>query len=346
MDGKSYGLNLTRFRLQGQGEYSRLRSEWVYDHQFFSGTYLETLDYRSFGRRERRSFWDLEHEIAHKAQWSWRHRLHRAWLGWEASSGVLRLGRQRLGWGVQKFWSPTDVVNPFQPTSLERSERLGSDLAYGRYDLGNLSSAELAYLPQDRWRESLLLGRYRAHGRGIDFSGLAGKIPGEASAILIGGDAVLEFFEGQLRGEAAYHNRVLSDHFFRYALGYEYAFSSSPPFRWMKDLWLTGEYYHNGRGRRDVRQYDFAALSDGRETAVARNYLGLGMGRDLHPLLRLETHSVLNLTDGSFFVSPSMSWNVWSELNLLGGIQIFSGDSQDEFGRLHNLPYVQLELFF
>ncbi|MFX8565689.1 hypothetical protein ABTL91_18930, partial [Acinetobacter baumannii] len=86
----------------------------------------------------------------------------RAWIGVEDEGGALRAGRQRIAWGTGKIWNPTDVVNPYQPTSIERDERRGVDALYAREGLGALGQAELVWAGEDRWVDHQLLARGRA----------------------------------------------------------------------------------------------------------------------------------------------------------------------------------------
>src|SRR5207253_1761816 len=104
-------------------------------------------------------------------------------------------GRQRVAWGTGKFWNPTDVLNPYQPTSVERDERRGVDAAYAKYSLGDLTQAEAAWAPQDRWPEHALLGRLKSNWRGYDVSAMGGKIASSTNSWMAGGDFAGNFFE-------------------------------------------------------------------------------------------------------------------------------------------------------
>ena len=61
------------------------------------------------------------------------HRLDRLWLGYTGDKTVVRLGRQALSWGNGLFFSPMDLVNPFDPTTIDTEYKTGDDMLYAQY---------------------------------------------------------------------------------------------------------------------------------------------------------------------------------------------------------------------
>ena len=47
------------------------------------------------------------------------HRLDRFWIGYTSEKAVVRLGRQALSWGNGLVFAPMDLVNPFNPASID-----------------------------------------------------------------------------------------------------------------------------------------------------------------------------------------------------------------------------------
>ena len=129
-------------------------------------------------------------------------------------------------------------------------------------------------------------------------------------------------------------------------IGYEYTLSTTFPLRALREMWILGEYYHNGLGETDPLRYRPAILLGGREIALAKNYLGLGLQKELHPLVNAELHQVLNLDDDSHFLNAALAWNAVKNLYLTAGIERFAGSKRSEFGRAANLLYLQGQYFF
>ena len=354
LTGEPFWLDLTRARLTLEAaqpmtkgaDGPRAVAHVDYDHELRTGSYLDSLDYRLFGLREPSSYLDLDQTISTGNSYLYRHRLYRAWAAVETEEWTARFGRQRVAWGTGKIWNPTDVLNPFDPLTVERDERRGVDALYVRRGLGALGQGEAAWALGDSWPSSDLLGRLRGHAGSSDVSVMGGKLAGSTSSWMAGGDFAANLFDGNLHGEWSYTEAVTRTSFWRAVIGYEYTLSSSFPWRWLRDLWILGEYYHNGNGETDPGRYQPARLLTGREIALGQDYLGLSLSRELHPLLTAEVHQILNLHDDSHFLNALLSWNALKNLYLTAGIERFAGSHRSEFGRAPNLFYLQGQYFF
>ena len=117
-----------------------LRAEADYDHELRVGSQLNSLESRTFGLAEPDEFLTMEQTISSDTDASWRHRLYRGWVEAEYAGWKARFGRQRVAWGTGKIWNAVDVLNPYQPTTLERDERLGVDAVSLRTGLGATGS--------------------------------------------------------------------------------------------------------------------------------------------------------------------------------------------------------------
>ncbi|MBI3550377.1 MAG: hypothetical protein HY078_15155 [Elusimicrobia bacterium] len=328
------------------GKGPRFRVHVDYDHEVRAGSYYQSADHRFFGMPEPASYFDMEQTISTGGSYTWRHLLYRGWVGVESETALLRFGRQRIAWGTGKLWNPVDVLNPYQPTSLERDERRGVDSIYARSAFGNLGQGEAAYALGDRWASSDLLVRMKGHAGRADVSLIGGKVATSTASWMLGSDLSSDLWDGNLHGEWSYTDLKTRTPFWRALIGYEYSFSSSPPVSWLKDVWFVAEYFHNGAGVARPGRYRPQILLSGRDVALARNYGGFGFTKDLHPLLKFELYQLVNIDDGSHFFSPSLSWNAVKNLYLSAGLQRFGGSIVSEYGRLPNIAWAQGQFYF
>ena len=65
----------------------------------------------------------------------------------------IRLGRQRINWGIHTIWNPNDIFNAFSFTDFDYEERPGSDALLVRYYYSDNSSFELAAKAADTFGE-------------------------------------------------------------------------------------------------------------------------------------------------------------------------------------------------
>lgn len=345
-DGRPYYLNISRARLTLDGSASVFRSHIDYDHQLAYGSFFRTAEFKAYGYAPPKPWLDMEQTISTGTLNGWGHGAYRAWVGVEDERGVLRAGRQRIAWGTGKIWNPTDVLNPYQPTSVERDERRGVDALYGRLGVGALGQAELAWAGADRWVDQALLARGRANISDWDMSLLGGKVSGSTASLVVGGDFAGTVLEGTLHGEWAHFRPEWRTPYWKAGLGYDYTVPSETRWSWLKDAAFSVEYYHAGNGQTDGRRYDFASVRAGKEVSVARNYFGGSASQDLHPLLKLEMFALANADDGSTLFAPSLAFNALRDLYLSAALQRFGGGKSTEYGRAPNSVILSGQYYF
>jgi hypothetical protein len=54
----------------------------------------------------------------------------------------------------------------------------------------------------------------------------------------------------------------------------------------------------------------------------------------------------VNLLDGSWFLSPTLTYSTGSNLDFTTGLQLFRGRANSEYGRFADVYYVQAQRFF
>jgi hypothetical protein len=346
IDGRPYFLNIDRARLTLDASKSVFKAHVDYDHEVDAGSFFRTRDFQAFGIPQPPFWLTMDQTISTGTTNRYFHRLYRGWAGLDGDSGTLRFGRQRIAWGTGKLWNPTDVLNPYQPTAVENDERAGVDALYSRYALGDLSSAELAWAPNDRWPAHSLLARFKTNVKNYDASIMGGKISSSTDSWMVGGDLAGNFYDGTLHAEWSYTDLKVRTPFWKADLGYDYTFPTETKLWPLRDAAVVVEYFHSGSGALDRSQYQFSQLLTGRTVTLAQDYLGFTYAKDLHTLLKLQLALITNLNDGSGFYSPTLQYNVMENLYLTGGLQRFGGGKGTEFGRVPNLGFLQAQYFF
>jgi len=99
-------------------------------------------------------------------------RLH---LNWQYSVWEMRVGRQRVNWGMATLWNPNDLFNVYSIFDFDYEERPGSDAVLISHSPGYASRAEAVWEFDDDWDEVSLAGRYRFNLSGLDIQILGGK---------------------------------------------------------------------------------------------------------------------------------------------------------------------------
>jgi hypothetical protein len=357
LNGRPIETNLTRARLSLNADVplAKAPSQWEeptralsahvdYDHELRFGSFLRSPDFRLLGFSEPEAHFNLTQNISSGTAAHYRHRLYRGWIELREGAWRLRFGRQRIAWGTGKIWNAVDFLNPYNITLVERSERRGVDATYLRRPLGALGQAEGVYTLADNWSQTDLLTRLRGQFLEADISVLGGKVAGSSGSFAVGGDFVRDLAGGSLRGEWLYADLKVRAPFGKMLVGYEYSWAKGAGV--LSDVWATLEYFHNGAGARSRATYNTALLASGREVTLARDYLGAGFSKELHPLLKIESFMLWNLSDSSHYVGPQLDWNAVEALHLSLGWQAFGGRPRSEYGRQPNVFFFQGQYFF
>lgn len=106
---------------------------------------------------DQRRLFDLTHVLHEGGKSAVAHRLDRLWVGHTSEKTVLRFGRQALSWGNGLFYSPMDLVNPFDPAAIDTEFKTGDDMLYLQYLLDSGDDVQAAAVfrrdpPQPRRR--------------------------------------------------------------------------------------------------------------------------------------------------------------------------------------------------
>lgn len=165
--------------------------------------------------------------------------LDRLYAEYSNEKWEIRLGRQRLNWGIGTVWNPNDIFNAFSFTDFDYEERPGSDAFKIKYYTGLASSIEIAAKAFDRWNEGVVAGLWRFNYRAYDFQLLAGYAEGYWVG---GGGWAGNIRNAGFKGELTYFypDEKSKDEAFAMTLGLDYAFNNS--------LYFNTGYLYNSLG--------------------------------------------------------------------------------------------------
>ena len=99
----------------------------------------------------------------------------RAYLKYSAEKWELRIGRQRINWGVNLAWNPNDLFNANSLIDFDYQERSGIDAVRFQYYTSDISSIEVAVQPGDNIDKSIFAGLWKFNLAGNDFQLLLGN---------------------------------------------------------------------------------------------------------------------------------------------------------------------------
>lgn len=341
--------------LDFQGEF-RLNLDWRHDalsaelaYQAF-GLYGDTLE---LGRRfppgvsvviprlpdDRRRLFDFSRVVSQGDKSALLHRLDRAWVGHSGDRHVLRLGRQALSWGNGLFYAPMDLVNPFDPGTIDTEYKFGDDMLYGQYLRGNGDDLQAAVVV----RRNTLTGDVESDQRtaALKYHGFAGTLEYDLLVAKHYEDRVVGLGGGRDVGGAVVRADLVvsdtpTDTFVQFVANVSYSWV----FR-QRNMSGSLEYFFNGFGQAgsDYSPESLAGnpelverVARGQLFTLGRHYLAATLLVEMTPLWTLSPVLLANASDPSGLAQLTSRLSLGDNLSLLGSINLPVGASGTEFG--------------
>jgi hypothetical protein len=113
----------------------------------------------------------------------------------------IKIGRQRINWGINNIWNPNDIFNAYNFLDFDYEERPGNDAIRIQRNLNNNSVLEFAYKPGKYKDEHTAAFLYKVNKWNYDFQFLGGIY--QTDYVLAGGWAG-NIKEAGFKGEFSY----------------------------------------------------------------------------------------------------------------------------------------------
>jgi hypothetical protein len=164
--------------------------------------------------------------------------IDRGWAEFRQTKWNIRVGRQRINWGMTTIWNPNDIFNPYNFLDFDYEERPATDAAKFQYLFNDQSTVEVAVSPSDKKNRTIAAARYLISKWGYDLQIVAGTYHNNFTA---GFGWAGKFGNLGYKGEGqAYIGEKDSVNRFNYSLELNYRFN--------KGWYASGSVLHNTSG--------------------------------------------------------------------------------------------------
>ena len=237
------------------------------------------------------------------------HRLDRFWVGYAGEKTVVRFGRQALSWGNGLLYAPMDLVNPFDPATIDTEYKTGDDMLYVQYLRDGGDDVQGAVV----FRRNVLTGDVESDEATIalKYHGFAGEHEYDVLVAESYGDTVVGVGHVRSIGGAVWRGDVVvtdasDDTYIELVTNLSYSWVWGA-----RNMSGAVEYYYDG--------FD-------------RHYVAGSLAIEMSPLWMLTPTVLSNVNDPSGLLQIVTQYSLSDDMAFLGSLNVPLGANGTEFG--------------
>jgi hypothetical protein len=268
--------------------------------------------------------------------------LDRAYLEWYKNDWEIRLGRQRINWGVNLVWNPNDLFNAYSFFDFDYIERPGSDALRVKKYLSFASSFELAVNMADDFDELVLASMFRWNKWNYDFQFIGAKAKQDVTlGAAWAGNLKKAGFKGEATFFYPYKDKTQNEPLLMAVVSADYAFKNT--------LYLHLAVLYNSDGSDELGVIGFSNS----DRLSARNLspfiwsIFLQSTYQFHPLLTGGLATIyFPGKRNALFLNPNLSYSLKENLDLSLILQWYYDDILGKYEAFGRLVYVRAKWSF
>lgn len=308
---------------------------------FDYGRFVSMIPFYSKIALQDAGFADLTEEIVSGKSYILYSNIDRLNLRFTCNNLEIQIGRQRINWGINSVWTPNDIFNSSSFINFDYVEKPGSDALRLQYYIDFASSLELVS-KLDYDKNLTLAGRFKINKWNYDFQILGGLTEID---YIFGGGWAGDIYNAGFTGEFTYFKNRKSnqnlDEQFVSSIGTNYTFTNS--------LFISLEFLYNSIGKTGTINSlnNFFNLNySAKQLSPARYSIFSQAAYPITPLLNSSIAAILNPSDGSMLLSPTLEFSLNEDVYLLTSGQFFLGADFTEWGNYGQFYYLRIKWNF
>lgn len=213
----------------------------------------------------------------------------------------VRLGRQRINWGIATTWNPNDLFNTYNFLDIDYEERPGSDAVKVKYLISDFSNVEFVHSKTSN-NKSISVAKYAMNKWGYDFQFIAGSYNGSAT---IGAGWAGNIKEAGFKGETQYYfSDIHSNDHLNVALELDYMFNKG----WYINI---GGLYNSKGLNKAVNNWDELNLNLSAKNLMPSKYTYIFTVRKQFTPISAAACGIVYAPKLNLFIwMPSFSYNI------------------------------------
>ena len=271
--------------------------------------------------------------------------IDRAYIDYARDKLEIRLGRQRINWGINLTWNSNDLFNAYSFVDFDYEERPGTDAVRIQYYTGDFSSFDFAYKFGENADDMVLGGMYKFNKWKYDLQLLAANYYTDYA---IGGGWAGNLKDAGFKGEATYFRSKKN---MKDATGAVSA-SSSVDYSFKNGIYLNGSVLYNSNGSDEFDNEKGQLMSASSEQLTAKSLMPtkysyfVQVNKIFNPMISASMAVIYGQDMDILFLMPSVSYSIKENWDLNLTSQSFLLKSDNDFDNLGNNIFCRLRWSF
>lgn len=264
--------------------------------------------------------------------------VERLYFDYRAAKLNLRVGRQRINWGMASTWNPNDIFNSYNFLDFDYEERPGADAVKIKYIAGNTSNLEIAYAHTRTAGGDIGAIKYSFNKWNYDFQILAGAYYDKPTA---GAGWAGYIGDAGFKGEVQYFFAGPdSTGHLNLTMETDYKFAGD----WYVNVGLLYNNYGLSGPVNSINAIDLN-LSPKNLMPTKWNLI-IATTKQFSPRLSAGTTLLFSPGTNFFVFFPSLQYNLTTNLDLDAFWQSFFAQVNHDFKAMRHLGYLRVKFSF
>jgi len=245
----------------------------------------------------------------------------------------IKIGRQRINWGINNVWNPNDIFNAYNFLDFDYEERPGNDAVRIQRFFDNNTTLELAYKPGKNADDHIGALLYKFNQWKYDFQFLSGIYRAD---VVLGMGWAGNIKDTGFKGEAGYflprNNTLDTTAAFSFTLMLDRTFKH--------DWYLSTSFLYNSNPTNVFTGNGIYNSNLSAKSLFPFKYnLYVGVMKTISPILSANLSCIYSPEKNTLILFPTFAWNIATNFDLDFTVQSF-------FSKESNAYHTQGSAFF
>jgi len=250
----------------------------------------------------------------------------------------IKIGRQRVNWGVTSTWNPNDIFNAYNFLDFDYEERAGIDGAKIEYNFGNRNGLEIAYANTGKKAEQIIAFKYSMNKLNYDIQFIAGSFK---NRLTVGAGWAGYIQDAGFKGEIQYFSPMKGNKGqVNIAMESDYMFNNG----WYFNL---GFLYYNKGLSQSINEWNQIDLRLSPENLMPTKWNSIiSVAKEINPLLSINCSALYSPGSNLLILYPSLQYNLETNLDLNIVWQSYLAELNSNFQAVNHNGFVRVKWNF